>query len=816
MAWTRVDAGKSGVSSIALTVAIALPFMGLPFVGLSIEAQAQTVTIDTAVVVPTTVNPGWTLIVEDTGSIIVPGVDAVVGSGAGTIVNSGTITSTGNVLSGTAISFEAGGASLTLTNSGFITSLQDTGVDVLTLTDLNNSGTITAFSRAIDAGTIGNLTNSGTVKASVGIHVDTDIGSLVNSGAITGTAGHGISSLTAGGTLGSLVNSGTITGSTVHKGIFFRGTISSLTNSGTIMGGTDGVFARDAIDILTNSGTIEGGTANGVTVGESSVTPGTITTLTNSGIITGGTFGVAGSTPSKVTPILANLDIDTLINSGTIFGGRSGVDLAFGGIGTLINSGTITGNGVGGVGEDGDGVRANEITSMINSGTITGDDYGVRVIATLFSLTNSGTITGGTRAIYEQDGLNTGDTLLTLLEGSVIVGEIYLGEGTNTLVVGNGLSLATTIDANTALDGVSTSGGNPFATQVDVNDPDRTLVAVVDPTAFSLPDEGLADLTSGIFGVLAGRQSQVGLQSGFSGGASMTLGYAPAENQPENSHVRERMSHVWGEMFGSYRMQDGSGNGADTTSGVGGLMAGIDGAYFDTLTLGGFVGASWGASETTNGRQETETSSFYAGIYGSSVHTGVTFDFALVGGGSQYDRERQVANNLVANGLETARADYSGWFLSPELTARATLFQGFEPFVTLRYAGLFMDGFTETGTAAPLTLDSQTLHLATARLGVTLPYDWAHADGSQTSLSLTGGVEARRQFGSTTQRGVLLGQSIAFEAGGDGDDALGGFVGLDAEHQISAATTLYANAEAMLETGNAIQLSARAGFRVAF
>lgn len=201
MAWTRVDAGKSGVSSIALTVAIALPFVSLSFAGLSIEARAQTVTIDTAVVVSTTVNAGETLIVEDSGSIIVPVVvpaaDAVVGSGAGarTIVNSGTITSTGNGLSGTAISFEDGGASLTLTNSGFITSLKDIGVDVLTLTDLNNSGTITAFGRAIDAGTIGNLTNSGTVKASVGIHVDTDIGSLVNSGAITGTAGHGISSL---------------------------------------------------------------------------------------------------------------------------------------------------------------------------------------------------------------------------------------------------------------------------------------------------------------------------------------------------------------------------------------------------------------------------------------------------------------------------------------------------------------------------------------------------------------------------------------------------------------------------------------------
>lgn len=241
---------------------------------------------------------------------------------------------------------------------------------------------------------------------------------------------------------------------------------------------------------------------------------------------------------------------------------------------------------------------------------------------------------------------------------------------------------------------------------------------------------------------------------------------------------------------------------------------GTDAAYSDTLTLGAFLGESWARGQTTDGSQETETMSLFVGAYGSSVHTGVTFDFALVGGGSQYDRERQVANNLVANGLETASADYYGWFISPELTARATQFQSFEPFVTLRYAGLFLDGFTETGAAAPLTLDSQMLHLATGRLGVTVPYDWTHAGGLRTSLRLTGGVEGRSQFGGTTQRGVLLGQSIAFEAGES--NAVGGFVGLDAEHQMSATTTLYTSAEALLETGNATQLSARAGIRAAF
>lgn len=190
MAWTRVDAGKNGVSSIALTVAIALPFIGL-----SIEAQAQTVTIDTAVVVPTTVNAGETLIVEDSGSIIVPGVgnNAVVGTTAGarTVNNSGTITATGAFASADGIFFEDAGGSLTLTNSGLITSPNNQGVDVTTLTDLNNSGTITA-SQAVRANAIVSLTNSGTMTGATAIISNTDIGSLVNSGVITGTASTGL------------------------------------------------------------------------------------------------------------------------------------------------------------------------------------------------------------------------------------------------------------------------------------------------------------------------------------------------------------------------------------------------------------------------------------------------------------------------------------------------------------------------------------------------------------------------------------------------------------------------------------------------
>ncbi|MEO0384370.1 MAG: autotransporter domain-containing protein [Pseudomonadota bacterium] len=528
-------------------------------------------------------------------------------------------------------------------------------------------------------------------------------------------------------------------------------------------------------------------------------------TVINAGTIAGGNVGVkVGTNPGHV-----------LINSGTITGGQEGVD-ALASITSLVNSGNITG-GIRGVSALG------TIISLVNSGIITGDTHAVfgNIIT---SLINSGTIRGGSHGIWET---GAGDTQLTLLAGSVIDGTIDLGGGINTLNVGSGLSLGSTIltEGSLALELGTTNVPIVILSSAPVGGVVTNQVASIEPTSLGLTDEGLADLTGGIFGVLSSRQS--GFGTGASGGGSgiSPLGYAPAADEPAafdavmaNERVRTSWN-VWGEVFGSYREQDGSGNATDTTSNVGGLVVGADGAFSDTLTLGGFLGGAWGQSETDSNTQETDTTSIFAGVYGAfvlpGVTPGVTYDFALVAGHSRYDRERQVANNLVAGGLETATADYNGWFLSPELTVRGTQFQHFEPFVTLRYAGLFQDDVTETGTAAPLTLESQTLHLATGRLGVTLPYAWTYDDGSETRLRLTGGVEARRQFGGTTQRGVLLGQSIAFEAG-DTDTVFGGFVGLDADHQIDANIALYASGEALFETDNAMQLSGRAGVRVAF
>lgn len=183
------------------------------------------------------------------------------------------------------------------------------------------------------------------------------------------------------------------------------------------------------------------------------------------------------------------------------------------------------------------------ISSLANSGTITGGTDGVRAETRIASLTNSGRITGGVHAILEEGSVGSSDTVLTLLDGSLIIGAIDLGGGTNTLILGSGSSQALTIEQ---LDSVSATGGNPFAARVDgVN----TLVAVVDPTSVGLRDEGLADLTRGNFGVLGSRQSRV--RSGFSGGVGMQLGYAPTQGERaafDAAMVNERPARaIWGE-----------------------------------------------------------------------------------------------------------------------------------------------------------------------------------------------------------------------------------------------------------------------------
>ncbi|MEO1663896.1 MAG: hypothetical protein AAFU54_04605 [Chloroflexota bacterium] len=175
---------------------------------------------------------------------------------------------------------------------------EDEAIDAIDTLTVNNSGTISSNDgRAIDANDDATITNSGTVSSveDNAIDIDDD-GTVANSGNITSTNATGIDA----DENAVITNSGNITGNVAID----TGDDATVTNSGTVSGtGGTAMILRDGNDTVTN----EGGTINGDVLlgdGDDTVTSinGTINDVVDGGngedslIVTGEESCGAGST----------------------------------------------------------------------------------------------------------------------------------------------------------------------------------------------------------------------------------------------------------------------------------------------------------------------------------------------------------------------------------------------------------------------------------------------------------------------------------------------------------------------------------------
>lgn len=553
---------------------------------------------------------------------------------------------------------------------------------------------------------------------------------------------------------------------------------------GASVNGTNFGIAIQELNSLINLGTITSGT-NGIGTG-------TVTSLNNAGTISGGISGLGAGV------------ITNLTNTGTITSGVTGIFSTT--ITDLNNHGAIRG--------DNEAIVAfNEITSLVNSGTIMGGLNGILAGDRIASLTNSGTIIGGTNAILVNGAAagGPGENTLTLLAGSNIQGAINIVGSTNTLNVGNGLSIANTFETGAPVIGFT--GNQPFAVS-------GLQVSVVDPTALGVVDEQAIALFNGIGGAITGRLFQ--LESLYPQPGIQPVSYSEIDSNDiaafEAIDRAERQRHIWAEVFGSLRYQQDDGPTLETTLQTGGFVVGIDGQVSESMMLGLFAGVGRSEIENDLGTQQTNTETFFGGFYARYDADGpLVWDLATTAGGSRYDQDRQVANNLVVGGLETANADYDGFFISPELTVTRSYGHEnpLEAFVTLRYAGLYLDGFTETGlTAGALTLEDRVIHQGAARLGIHVPRSWSVRSGTVTARA-TIGLEGRVQFGDDKLTGTLLGQNITFTPN-DGQAVLAGFVNFEGNYTTSSGLVFYGSFESQVETEMTLALSAMAGVRMQF
>jgi hypothetical protein len=134
--------------------------------------------------------------------------------------------------------------------------------------------------------------------------------------------------------------------------------------------------------------------------------------------------------------------------------------------------------------------------------------------------------------------------------------------------------------------------------------------------------------------------------------------------------------------------------------------------------------------------------------------------------------------------------------------------------VRVRYLYGAFDGYTETGTTAPLTVGSQSVSTMEERGELKLTRSVMLNPANQLSTSLYGGVLGTQRLGTPTINAALLGQAIPFATPGK-TDVWGGLGGLGLEWR-SRNVTFFSAAEYLALSDNSNVVSGRAGLRVAF
>lgn len=563
----------------------------------------------------------------------------------------------------------------------------------------------------------------------------------------------------------------------------------TTTNQGP--GATNGYgnAGQDNVTLTVEAGATVSGTSMGVNLG-------TNTTVFNSGTISGGDYGFSGTTfnltnygtisnlPGGIAVVNA-AQISHATNFGTVTAGGGFSFLFFGAGSTLNNAGYVKGG-------------------------ILFDKQG--------GLTNSGTIVNN--VTFASNGGPTADTV-TILHGARFGGTIDFGDGSDKVNFGGGNWIVSTTNFNAALGTVNASGNPYVATTNNIAVADlsgfgvqnRAMMDMVGWISSVLPDSPVfGDAPGGAFAALA---SATPGEADAAGLPSAVLAYAPATPVFKNAIMTDRVGNtVWAKGFGGRRDQATDGNFlGGVTTGYGGAL-GMERRVSSNLSIGGFLGASSNQTDLDLNAGGTDTDALFGGVFSRKMFDTTFIDIALIGGYLDNKSTRNIGGGLA---LQTARADYNGWFVNPSATIgrRFGLANGVSvtPALKLRYVATHFSGYTETGSTANLTVGARDVQALEERAELTAAAVKLFG-ANRLTYRITGGALAQQRTGDGAVDLTLLGQSLIATTP-DQKTVFGGYGGIGLDWQFGR-TTLFAAGELTAANDSSKTISGKGGVRVSW
>ena len=195
---------------------------------------------------------------------------------------------------------------------------------------------------------------------------------------------------------------------------------------------------------------------------------------------------------------------------------------------------------------------------------------------------------------------------------------------------------------------------------------------------------------------------------------------------PDGKGGKEIPPPAAGNRWGSFITGSGDFERVDDTSAsrgfnmdAGGVTFGIDYRFTDHLVAGLFGSyTNTGIDIANAGRINVNTGKW--GLYGTYFDGGFYVNSALEGGYSSYDNHRNALGG-------TARSDADGGDFSALFAPGYNWMMGgltFGPTTRFQYTYQAVDGFTESGSLAPMAIGSQHTESIVTGLGVKASYDW--------------------------------------------------------------------------------------------